>query len=106
MPIDRKRNMHRPKSQRTTPLGRAIAKRVRETRLARGFTQQYVEQQGGLATGAMSRIEGGERAMLISVHTIVIVARILNADVGWLITGIVPDGNWRPPMGVTGKRIT
>ena len=81
-----------------------IAKRVRLVRKARGLKKSELDHMAGLSNGVVSSLEGGRRASAPSAQLVLQLARALDVDVGWLITGIVPDGRWRPPMGVSRPR--
>lgn len=83
----------------SSALGNAIGRRIRNTRLSRRMSQPQVETLSGIGKGALSRIESGERTEFLTVVILYSIAKTIEADIGWLVTGIVPDGRWRPPLG-------
>lgn len=101
MPLNRDADFSKPKSERTTPLAVDIAKRLRDTRRARNLKKYQLERLANVSKGTVTRMENFERCMLPSVNVLFQLAQALQVDVGWLITGIVPDGKWRPPLGIT-----
>lgn len=82
-----------------TELSREIAQRIELVRRIRELPQHVLEDLAGQSRGQISRIESGKRGRWLSVDTVVAIAVALEVDVGWLITGVVPDGKWRPPLG-------
>lgn len=86
-----------PDDKRSSPIGRGFAKRLMQVRQARGVSQEGLADQVGTNQGVVSRIESGKRAMHTSIELAVRFARVLHVDTGWLLTGIVPDGKWKPP---------
>lgn len=87
-----------------TLLSREIANRVQVLREMKGWSQNELERQAGVARGSVSRIESGERGRWLMVETVLALANALDVDVGWLITGSPPDPRWSPPMGFSRSR--
>ncbi len=83
-----------------TALSRQIASRIQFTRQSRGLAQYHLENLAGIASGQVCRIEAGVRGNALSVEVLLKIANALQVDVGWLITGIVPTGTWKPPEDV------
>lgn len=81
-----------------SPIGLAFSKRILKLRRTLGLTQAQVEDLAPLARGSLCKLEKGERAVDPSIVTAVRLAQVYRVDVGWLITGVVPDGKWKPPM--------
>jgi transcriptional regulator with XRE-family HTH domain len=94
-----KKTITKPARGDPSPLVKGIAKRLIAMREARGFSRQYLEEQADISSGAISRIEQAKKPEL-SVAVLLSACRVLECDVGWMITGIVPDGKWKPPPGV------
>lgn len=88
-----------PTKESSTRLSRAIARRVCAVRQLREMTAEQLDEVAGLGRGLTCRIESGKRGRWLSVDVAVRYARALDVDVGWLITGVVPDGKWVPPLG-------
>lgn len=78
-------------------LRREIGRRIFLARVARELTRMELEHRADQAAGTVSRFEAGERAP--NSLGAVLIATALDVDVGWLLTGKVPDGKWRPPLG-------
>lgn len=82
-------------------ISREVAWRMRVIRVARGLTREEVEARcPELSKGHLSKIESGKRGRWLSVDIVARVARVLNVDVGYLITGEQPKRGWRPPPGL------
>lgn len=63
----------------------SIGKRIRERRNELKLTQTDIDRKCGIKSGALSQIEHGTRTP--SVITFYALARVLNCDMEWLITG-------------------
>lgn len=92
-----------------TQLSRQIAARVRALRslkTSRGpdgkpepLGVNELGRMAGLAKGVVSRIESGGRGRWLSVDVVLKLAVALEVDVGFLITGMTPRRDWKPPLG-------
>lgn len=69
--------------QRDEELVRRIGRRVAQARKDRGWTQEQLSEAVGLEPVSLSRLETGDRAMLLS--TLASIARVLNVSLGDLV---------------------
>lgn len=66
--------------------GVTFATRLKEARLAAGYTQEQVAELCNITDGAVSAWERGQ-AVKISAQTLFSVADLLRVDPRWLVTG-------------------
>ncbi len=69
----------------------SIGNRIKKRRLELNLTQTDIYHKCGIASGALSQIENGSRTP--SVITFYILARALNCDMEWLVTGTTTNKN-------------
>lgn len=66
----------------------AVRIRQKET----GLSQNAVADAASIDSGQMTKILSGERALGVQANTVVLFAKALRVNVGWLMTGIEPSG--------------
>lgn len=74
---------------------RQVGDRIRQTRMARGMSQERLGQAADLDRKTVSRIETGTGSPLLD-HLLRI-ARALNVEPALLLTPLSPDETWPPP---------
>lgn len=71
-------------------LERVIAERVKNARMAQGFSMSELARRVGVSTGVISRIESIGLRANPSINTVYTLARVLSVSVDWLL-GDGPD---------------
>lgn len=74
----------------TMILERVIAERVKNARMAQGFSMSELARRAGVSVGVISRIESIGLRANPSINTVYTLARILSVSVDWLL-GDGPD---------------
>ena len=72
--MNRNSDMTSPKAERNNAFGIELSERIKRVRIMREMNQLTLEQKGGLARGQVSRIESGERGMLLSAYVAIQIA--------------------------------
>lgn len=84
------RGAHPPTKGTTMTLERVIAERVKNARMAQGFSMSELARRAGVSVGVISRIESIGLRANPSINTVYTLARILSVSVDWLL-GDGPD---------------
>lgn len=74
----------RPVSEAQRTVRKQLARRVRELRGAKGFTQESLAQRAGLAVRHLQKLESSE--LNVTLDTLTRVAAALNVDITELFT--------------------
>lgn len=74
-------------------LSRDVARRVKQLRRKRGWSQNELERRAALSVGQVNRIESGERAKELSLESAFRLAQALDVTVDYLCTGRGADGS-------------
>jgi transcriptional regulator with XRE-family HTH domain len=68
-------------------LSRDVARRVKQLRRKKGWTQNELERRCAFSVGQISRIESGERARELSLQSAVRLANALEVSLDFLVCG-------------------
>ena len=75
-------------------LYRGVGQRVRDARVARGVTQEWLAKRIGFKRTSITNVESGTQKLL--VHTLVEIARALEVEAGALLPGSEESPDERP----------